>query len=178
MPDSFTVKVEGLRELEAALSQLPKAVAKATLVRVLKKAAEPIREAAERAAPVRDPGAPDKYYGGAKVGKGHTRPEGQRGKLRRTGTDKALWQAGTRLTRRQAGNARKEGKDFAEYYVGSRDPIARLLEYGTANAAPHPMIRPAWASNKDRALETIKEELGGEIAKSAQRLAKRAAKGK
>jgi HK97 gp10 family phage protein len=177
----YTVKVEGLKDLDAALGVLTKAAARSTLTRVLKKAAEPIRESAEEAAPVRDASAPDVYYGGAKVGKGRRRAPGERGKLRRPGTDKALWQAGTRLTRPQAAKVRKAGKNFAEYYVGSRDPIARLLEFGTVNSPAQPMIRPAWDAHKANTLQIIIRELGAEIDKSVQRqvrkVARAAAKG-
>jgi HK97 gp10 family phage protein len=48
-------KVEGLRELERALAELPKATAKNTLKRTLKLAAQPIADEAQRLAP-RDTG--------------------------------------------------------------------------------------------------------------------------
>jgi HK97 gp10 family phage protein len=48
-------KVEGLRELERALAELPKATAKNTLKRTLKLAAQPIADHAQRLAP-RDTG--------------------------------------------------------------------------------------------------------------------------
>jgi len=49
------LKVEGLRELERALAELPKATAKNTLKRTLKLAAQPIADHAQRLAP-RDTG--------------------------------------------------------------------------------------------------------------------------
>lgn len=49
----FTVKVEGLRELEEALKELPKATGKNALKRALMRAAEPIAAAAAAMAPRR-----------------------------------------------------------------------------------------------------------------------------
>lgn len=51
----MTVKLEGFRELDRALGQLPKATARNTLVRVLKKAAAPVQGEAQSNAP-RDTG--------------------------------------------------------------------------------------------------------------------------
>src|SRR5688572_23085667 len=45
-------KLEGFRELDRALGQLPKATAKNVLRRVLKKAAQPVDDDASAAAPV------------------------------------------------------------------------------------------------------------------------------
>lgn len=165
MAGGVTIKMAGFKELGAALDQLPKATAKATAVRVLKKAGEPIRAAAQASAPARPAGAPDIFYG-----------KGDNKKLRRPGTDKALWQMGTRLSKNQARLAKKEGKDFAEVYVGTRDPVARILEFGTVDMPAHPMIRPAWSANAGNALATIGQELGTEIDKSAKRLARKAAR--
>lgn len=159
------VRVEGLKELENALRELPKSTGKAVLRRVLKAAAEPIYKDAKSRAPSRPSDAKPVYYG----------PKGDR-KLRRPGTDEALVQTGTRLTRNQARLARKEGKNSAEHYVGSRDPIARLLEFGTAHSAAQPIIRPAWDGHKEEALRIITSDLGAEIEKAAERLAKKNAK--
>lgn len=161
-----TVKVEGLRELDAALGKLPQAAGKAVLRRVLKQAAEPIHAYAQERAPSRPADAPPEYYN-----KG-----GQR-RLRRPGTLEVLVQSGTRLTRRQAAMVRKEGKWDAEHYVGTRDPIGRLMEHGTAHSAAEPFMRPAWDYGSQIALGIIKDKLGDEIEKAAKRVAKKAAKG-
>ncbi|QPI73930.1 HK97-gp10 family putative phage morphogenesis protein [Sphingobium sp. Cam5-1] len=47
-----TFKLEGLKELEAALGQMPRATARATGLRALRLGAEPIARAARRLAPV------------------------------------------------------------------------------------------------------------------------------
>lgn len=176
MPKTI-VKVSGLRELEAALSELPKSVGKAVLRRVLAKAAAPIEATADRLAPSRDSGDSPKYYGGkVQVVDGRRRRVG--GKLRRIGTGEALVQAGIRLTKSQARKARKAGKSTVEYYVGTRDPAAKFYEYGTANAPAQPFLRPAWDRHKGEALDIIKDELGREIETAAARVAKRRPKAK
>lgn len=159
-----TVKIEGLRELDQALGDLTKGMAKSTLQRVLKKAADPILREAKSRVPQRDPGAPPSYWG-----------KGERRKLRRPGTADALVHSSTRLTRNQARQARKAGKSFAEHYVGTRDPISRLIEFGTADTPAQPFMRPAWEIGKGQALEIARTELGEEIKKSTERASRRAA---
>ena len=46
-----TIKIEGLSDLDDALTELPKATARNVLLRVLKKEAQPIADAGERYAP-------------------------------------------------------------------------------------------------------------------------------
>ena len=160
-----TVKIEGLRELDKALGELTKGVAKSTLQRVLKKAAEPFLNEAKARVPERDPNSAPSYWG-----KG-----GQR-KLRKPGTADALVHSSTRLTPNQARQARRAGKSLAEHYVGTRDPISRLIEFGTADTPAQPFMRPAWANGTGKALNIIRTELAGEIKKSADRARRRAAK--
>lgn len=160
-----TFHIEGLRELDAALGELPKATARNVCVRILLKAGKPIQEAAQAAAPVRPQDAPEKHFsvGGVE-------------KERRIGTLRALVQIGARLTKRQAREVRKAGKDFAEVYIGTRDPIGRLEEFGTAQAPAQPFLRPAWEGGKMQALDVIAKELGASIEAAAQRLARKAAR--
>lgn len=143
-----TVKVEGLRDLDAALSELPKiTTAKAVVRRVLKKAAEPLRALAEQTAP------------------------------RLTGALKISIVIGTKLTRRQARMARKEPKSLTEMFIGTSNPAAVPQEFGTHDQKAQPFMRPAWQATKDQVLTNIGTELGPEIEKTAARLAKKAARG-
>lgn len=144
---AVTVRIEGLRELDHALGELPKATARNVLRRVLKKAAEPTLSAMEAHAP-RDTG----------------------------------WTAGSiaissTLNRSNRGDVKREGKAFAEVYVGSdRGSAAVFQEWGTVNQPAHPYMRPAWEGTKERALEIIGKELGSEIEKAAARLARKLAR--
>ncbi|MGK7653152.1 HK97-gp10 family putative phage morphogenesis protein [Roseovarius sp. B08] len=74
------MKVEGFKAAERALMQLPKATAKSTVRRVLKKAAQPIADAGRANAPSRE------------------------------GNLKASYGVGTRLTKRQGRMSRKESE--------------------------------------------------------------------
>jgi HK97 gp10 family phage protein len=141
-----SIKIEGLRGLEAALMELPKATGKATLRRVLKRAAQPIVVAARDKAP----------------------------KLTRTLEQSII--AGTKLTKRQAKFAKKEGKSSSEIHVGTSDPAGIPQEFGTFKEGAQPFMRPAWDAEQDQSLTIITESLGDEIEKSRHRLAAKAAR--
>lgn len=132
---------EGGRELDAALEQFSAPMAKAVSRRALKKAANPILSI---------------YKSLTKV---------------RTGTLVSLEIVGTRLTRRQARLARRDGKSGVEIYIGTADPAGVQEEFGNARQAAHPALRPAWdAEGGDKALRRIAAELWTDIEKTAARL--------
>lgn len=141
-----TVKFEGGRELEAALSKLPASIGKPVLRRVSKAALKPVEDTARSLAPVAD------------------------GQLR----DSIV--TSTRLTPRQAKAAKREGKSSIEMYTGTKNEAAVPQEFGTVNHAAQPFMRPAWDANKEGVLRHVGEQLGGEIEKAATRLAKKRAK--
>jgi HK97 gp10 family phage protein len=158
---AVTVKVEGLRELDKALSELPKATGKNTLRRAARTSLEPIVEAARGAVPVAS------------------------GQLR----DSMV--VATKLSKRQAAVHRKlvrDTKSSIEMFAGAGSlPHAHLLEFGTArrhhksgkfvgSISPRPFMRPAWDAGKEQVLETFKDELWKEISKAAARLARKAAR--
>lgn len=146
-----TVKVEGLRELEAALSELPKSTGKAVLRRIGKAALEPVARDAAALAPD-DPttGPPD---------------------LRTTiGVSQTL-------SRSQRRAMRKETKSSIEVYAGPAPRASAVTqEFGTVNHPAHPFMRPAWDKNKGGVLKYVADNLGGEIKKAADRLARKAAR--
>jgi HK97 gp10 family phage protein len=146
------VRIDGLRELDRALGELPKAVARNTLRRVGLKALDPVADSARDMAP------DDPETGGNDL--------------------RSSIGVGTKLSSRQAKmNRKREDKSFAEVYAGAGPvPHAHLMEFGTVNHGPQPFMRPAWDQHKTGVLETVKTELGGEIAKAAKRVAARAAK--
>lgn len=150
------MKVEGFRELDKALGELTKSVAKAVLVRVGKKALQPVADTARQLAP--------------------DDPETHGNDLR------SSIAVGTKLSKRQARLKRRavkagEEKYFAEVYAGAGPvPHAHLQEFGAKGDPPQPFMRPAWDENKGQVLETIKTDLGNEIIKAAKRQAARQAK--
>ena len=150
------VTVEGLAELDAALAELPNALAKGVLRKIGLRALGPFVASVKSKAPVdADPAdTPD----------------------RPPGTLRDSYHAGTKLNKRQARMARKEGKSYVEVYAGTDDRAGIQTEFGNAHQAAQPHARPAWDGTQNEALAIVKTDLGGEIAATAARLAKRRAK--
>lgn len=147
------VEVSGLRELDAALHQLPRAAAKSTLRRVGKRALTPMAEQARSKAPD-DPVTPA--------------PD-----LHRSIAISSRQKSGRQIARL------KEGKSSVNVFMGPTPdgyPQAMPQEFGSIHHPAQPFMRPAWDANKVRALEIVKSDLGKEIDKTAKRLAKRAAR--
>ncbi|MGO7922008.1 HK97-gp10 family putative phage morphogenesis protein [Rhizobium ruizarguesonis] len=145
------IKIEGLKQLDKALGELPKSTAKAVLRKVLKEAGEPVAAAARGNAP------------------------------RLTGNLYEHTDYGTRLTRRQASlhrQATKDDRDFAEAFVGTSDPAGMQHEFGNEHQAAQPWLRPAWDSQKNNALFIITHRLWVVIEEAAARLARRNGKGR
>lgn len=160
------IKLEGLKELDQAIGALrTKAMAKAVLERALLEAAKPMQEMAQALAPGRDD--PNKVI---------TYGKGDNKRVRQPGTTKALVQIGKKLTKRQAAMARKQGKHFAEIYVGTRDAKAHLEEFGSINQAPKPFMRPAFAAEAEPTIRRFVDTLTTELNKTAEREARRTAR--
>lgn len=147
MVGRVTVKVEGLRQLAEALGELPKSAGKSVLRRVGMKALQPFDKAWREKAP-------------------HL-----------TGALEESGGVGTRLTRRQSRlNRKRDERASVEVFAGPNNPAAVPQEFGTENQRAQPFARPAWDETKDQALQIVKDELGTEIDKAAQRLARKAAR--
>lgn len=141
------VKIEGLKELDAALGELPKATAKNVLKRVLMDAGEITAQAMRAGAPVDE----HHLYEGIDVG--------------------------TKLTPRQAGMHKEEGgKAFQEVFVGTANPAGVQQEFGNSRHPPQPFARAGWDSTKGEVLERISNNLWAEISKAAARAARKALK--
>lgn len=141
------IKIEGLKELDRALSEFaveysPKK-AKALLTRGLKKAGQPIADAEKAYAP------------------------------RLTGGLAASPIVSTRLSRRQKRAAKKESA--VEVYIGPT-PHAKSVqtEFGNAHQAAEPHLRPAWDGGWRNALDSFSETMKTEIEKTRKRLVKQA----
>lgn len=149
-----TVRVDGLKELDAALGALAaeygKPAGKAVLRRGADKALQPMAEVARQLAPD-DPVT--------------------------SGNDlKASISVGGKLTKRQASLARKDqSKSTVTRYMGTADVAGVPQEFGTVNHGPQPFMRPAFAQEAQPTIERVGAELGPEIEKTAVRLAKRRA---
>jgi hypothetical protein len=144
-----TFEIEGLKELDAALSDFadewgPKKV-KPLLTRVLKKEGQVIADAEGALAP----------------------------KL--TGELALSPIVSTKLSRRQKKQNKKESD--VEVYIGpTPHPKSVQTEFGNAHQAAQPHLRPAWDGNVMKVLGGIKDRLTEEIEKTRGRLARRAAR--
>ena len=140
--------LEGRRELEAALRDLPRATGKGVLRRVLKKRAQPVARSAKSKVSVAE------------------------GQLRDS------IKVGTRLSKRQASLHRKSGdRGTIEVFVGAGPlPQAHLTEFGSVHNSPKPFMRPSWAIEKGRVFEGIGVDLWKELRKTAARHAARVAR--
>jgi HK97 gp10 family phage protein len=137
-----TFKMEGLRELEAALRQMPQATARATGMRALRQGAEPIARAARRLVPVDE------------------------------GSLKESIDVGVNLASSQRGD--KGAVAPLEVHIGpGQQPQAITQEFGTYKDPAQPFMTPAWESERVNALDIVGTALGIEVAKTADRLAKK-----
>lgn len=166
---SMTVKLSGFRELEKALEQLPKAAAKSTLVRTLKKAAQPMADHAAALAPVDTGELSGSIMVGTKISS----------KVGAKEFHEVMKAGGTRKEAGKARHAARAGNadTFAVVYMGpsqaksKRAGIKRMAqEFGTVNHAPHPYMRPAWEAGKMKALEDIRRDLASEIMITAKKI--------
>jgi HK97 gp10 family phage protein len=146
----FTMKLEGLKEIDEALGDLPRATSKNVLRRTARKVLEPFAEDMRALAP-------------------H-----DKGKTRNSIT------VGSRLSRRQAAEYRKMFKDdraSIEMHAGPGPTIGAVTqEFGTVQHPPQPFARPSWDKNKGPAVTTIKQELWAEVEKAAKRHARKMAR--
>lgn len=141
------VKVEGLRELDAALEALKPSTAKGVLRRVLFSVGQPIADS--YAASVR----------------------------RRSGALAESAGVGTKLTRRQAGLHRKAFRDdkaSAEVFAGAGGLTQAVTEeFGTVHQPAQGDLRAAWDEHKGRLVPDIAGQLWMEIDATADRAARR-----
>lgn len=156
---AFDFRLVGLEALDKALAELPKAVAKQTLDRILRKGARPV----------------------VKQAKANLSGSGD-GKLAKS------IRAGTSLSRYQRRRRRKAGDvelfigptlphgHLKEWGTGPRYHKKSGKYVGSMPAEPY--MRPAWDATKHKVLAIISEEAWNEIAKAAKKLAERAEAGK
>jgi HK97 gp10 family phage protein len=146
---SYKVKVEGFKELDKALGELPKRVAASVVSKVLMEAAAPMVSAAQSGAPV-DEGILSKSITVSK-----------------------------KLSRSQRSGKRGTKRHFSEVYVGPESPdgfYGHLVEFGTKDTAAKPFMRPAFDAHANDALDYIKDNLDDRIASNVEKIAARAAK--
>lgn len=148
MASKTFVKVEGLKEVEDAMMDLPKRINKRLTSKVLMETAQPMARDASILAP------DDPKTGGYDL---HTTVRAGTGNTKGAGWTK---------------------RDPVEVYIGPRVRHQHLMEFGTVHTPAQPFMRPMWDASKNWALNNIATRLGEEVAKAAKRYARRLAKGK
>lgn len=153
--------VEGLKELEAAFKELGKALSRGVMRRAADKALSPmIADARSRVA----------------------------ASTQNTGALADSMGVSGRLSKRQAKDARREGKSYVERYAGAGSlSQAIALEFGTGERFhkdgksvgtmdAEPYMRPAWDAHKANMATDVGRELWSELDRAAARKARRDAK--
>lgn len=159
---SIKLKVQGFREIEKALAELPRGTAKGVSRRAMKKELAPIASTANALWPSKTRAAP--FIITSRV---------DRGQLR----DSHMIFGRSKLNMFVGVPGGKKGA-----------PHAHLIEFGTGprytkngafrgSVAPQPMLQPAWDMHKSKLLEGLGARLWDEIKKTQARRAKKAAKG-
>lgn len=143
------VKVEGLKEAQAALDEMSKATATNTVRRALLEAGQPMADVAQSLAP------DDPETGGYDLSKSVT--------------------IGTRLSRRQKKRHKKVSK--VEVFVGA-GPLssATQQEFGNARHGPQSFMRPAFDTEKMPTLTRFAKLIWVGIDKVRARVARKAAR--
>jgi HK97 gp10 family phage protein len=147
-----TVQLHGFRELEAALSELPKATGKNVLRRVGKKQLLPLQHRAEQMAPD-DPAT--------------------------SGLDlKASFGIQEEKARRARGAVKYAASTGISFKMGVKTAAFHgwFQEWGTVNHAANPFMRPTWDAGVEPMLEGLKDDLWTEIRKAADKYARKLAK--
>jgi HK97 gp10 family phage protein len=152
MARGFTVKIEGLKEIDAALGEFGKATGRNVMRRVAVKRLEPMAEEARRLASVWSGDLRDSIAVSTQLA-GYARRLGRNSKSEAEAS---------------MGPAGRGGK--------KAPPEGSLQEFGTQHHPPQPFMRPAWDNGKAALLDGIKDDLWSEIQKAAARKAKKAAR--
>jgi len=139
-----TVTIDGLKDLDSALSALPRSVGKKVARDVLRDAAEPMARTARQLAPR------DEYHLYDSI------------------------DVSTRLNSRQRSLHREEtAPTFQEMFVGTNNPAGVQQEFGNERHPAQPFMRPAWDAEKTPTLNRIANSLWFHIEKAARRLARK-----
>lgn len=148
MSAAVTVKVTGLKELQATLSKLPANLQERAGSHAVSEAAKVIQDEVKARAPVRQV------------------PAGSSGGKRVTARKVLLRYPGNlrrHIVRRKVS---KRGDNHVAYVVAFARSAwyGRLVELGTRNAAPHPFMRPAVDAKGAASINRFRVSLGDNIA--------------
>lgn len=171
---AFTFTVEGLRELDDALGELTKGVARNTLRRALLTAGQPMANLMQTMAPD-DPATTGRHDLKTNIAISTKADGADAGKA---AFSQALRGGGSRGDALSAMKSARAGAAFAEVYVGpTKDAFhGRFQEFGTPHHGPQPFVRPAFDGDAAAMIGRLKDEVATEIAKSVGRARAKAAR--
>lgn len=125
------IEFEGWKELDRNLQRLKTSTARAQLRKALRNSAKPLAAHASNMA-----------------------PEGATGRLK-----SSIIVSGVLTKRQKAAHKPQKDPTAVELFIGSTDPKAHLLEFGTHKMNAQPFMRPAWESGKEELLKRLGVEL-------------------
>jgi HK97 gp10 family phage protein len=167
-------RIDGLKELQAALLELPKATQGNVLKRAVAAPAADFAEEAARIAP-----SPGKYGEGIlkteiKVSKPKIISPGKAAyaQAMSSGATKAEAAQAARNANRAAGGT---GKAVITHAGPTRKAFyGQFLEFGTSRIAAKPFMRPTWDRMGRQMIDSVADTLRVEIAKARKRFARKA----
>jgi HK97 gp10 family phage protein len=143
-----SVRIDGLKELAAALRELPRAVGAKRLRKPVAQAAAIIKDSAQARAPIAEARGLGNRGG---LSAGQPPP----GTLRKSIIVKRVQGSALDATYIVAVRHGKRYRDVGKLHRNLDAYYWSFLEFGTAKMSARPFMRPAYESNKDRALQTI-----------------------
>ena len=147
MANTVTMKIGGLRELQAKLQQMAPNVARNGLRAATSAGAALIRDEAKARAP---------------VDTGEMKRDIQMKRDRESATYRAVYSVYVRAGKKSRLSGKARGVDKDSYYW-------RFVEFGTCKMAARPFMRPAFEAQKEAAVEAIRDKLAQRIAEEAAR---------
>lgn len=159
-----SLRIEGLKELDKLLGELPASTARRTSRKGMMAALEPVAAAARSMA-----------------------PRGVEPKNARSADSIAVSDKLTRAQARAAARTDRQTPTMIHAYVGMANPLGHLIEFGSGPRRKkngqyvgimpaQPFMRPAWDANRAAVLASLTAHLRVEIDKVLARRAKRAAR--
>ena len=159
----MTVEVQGLRELNAALRQLPQKVEKRVLDAALKAGAAPIAADASRRAPVLQEPDPRRKPGTVRDAvKATSRRETEGHSALVVVKPRRLTRAQISLFKAKSGQSGANNPEDPWYWW--------FIEFGTRFQAARPFLRPAFEARKNEAVRLIHERLGRRLRTAWEKL--------
>jgi HK97 gp10 family phage protein len=169
---TIVAKVTGFRELEEALAELPKTVAKNVLRRTAVEALTPVMETAKAKAPRRSGQLHDSIA--IRTARNETFNRRASAAFKKYGSAKGVRRdpsTGISLSTGPTGRFRKNRKGGRPTGLWA---YARYQEFGTAEMQANPYMRPAWDAEKDAMLDRVRTSLTLQLQKAKERMRRKA----